>query len=94
MNFFRIKPWWSRFKAPSRSGRVQQRRWVQHGLWLYRSFLALAVIGALTYLSPYQRPYNIPKLRIGNVAPETIRAPFLFHVFKSEEELAAELRKA
>lgn len=94
MNFFRIKPWWSRFKAPSRSGRVRQRRWGQHGLWLYRSFLALAVIGALTYLSPYQRPYNIPQLRIGNVAPETIRAPFLFHVFKSEEELTAELRKA
>jgi len=94
MNFLRIKPWWFRFHSPHRFPSGHQRRWGQHGLWLYRSALALLVIGLLTYFSPYQRPYNIGQFRVGSVAPERIRAPFLLHVPKSKEELAKERRQA
>ena len=50
----------------------------------------LLVVGLLTYLSPYQRPYNVAQLRIGSSAQEPIKAPFLFHVPKSDVELERE----
>ena len=52
--------------------------------------MAAFVIGMLTYFSPYQRPYNIPELRLGGISSEEIRAPFLFHVPKPPAELQKE----
>ncbi len=57
---------------------------------LFRIVLAIAVVGLLTYLSPFQRPHGISELREGSVAPERINAPFLFLVRKSDEELKIE----
>ena len=89
MNFLKIKSWLPRFK-PQQRPTPQQRRWGQHGLWIFRAVLALIVISLLTYFSPYQRPYNIDLPRVGSVAPERIKAPFLFQVPKSDEDLARE----
>ena len=61
---------------------------------LFRILLAIAVIGLLTYLSPFQRPHGISELREGSVAPERINAPFLFLVRKSSEELEIERNAA
>ena len=61
---------------------------------MFRVLLAIAVIGLLTYLSPFQRPHGISELREGSVAPERINAPFLFLVRKSNEELEIERNAA
>ena len=61
---------------------------------MFRTLLAIAVIGLLTYLSPFQRPHGISELREGSVAPERINAPFLFLVRKSNEELEIERNSA
>ncbi len=60
----------------------------------FRLLIGGTVIALLTYFSPYQRPYNIAQLRIGSVAQESVKAPFLFHVPKSEAELERERRAA
>ena len=67
--------------ARSRSGAKNQSR--SRGMPLFRALLAIAVIGLLTYLSPFQRPHGISELHEGSVAPERINAPFLFLVRKS-----------
>ena len=64
--------------------------WRPHSLWTFRIALTAIVVALLTYLSPYQRPYNVAKLRVGSSAQERIKAPFLFHVPKSEVELDRE----
>ncbi|MEW6753500.1 MAG: HDIG domain-containing metalloprotein [Candidatus Latescibacterota bacterium] len=86
--------WWglpSRSQArPAPAPRGRGRR----GAWAFRALLGLAVMAALTYLSPYQRPHLVGSLRVGSLAPDNVKAPFLFHVPKSKEELAQERRQA
>ncbi len=92
MNLRQLAPSWlpmPRGKHPSHQG----IHWSGHTLGLFRFALAGLVIGLLTYFSPYQRPYNIPVLRVGNTAQESVKAPFLFHVPKSTAELARERRE-
>lgn len=67
--------------------------WRPHTLWFFRGALAALVVALLTYLSPYQRPYNVAQLRVGGIARERIKAPFLFPVPKSEVELERERRE-
>ncbi|MEE3233071.1 MAG: HDIG domain-containing metalloprotein [Candidatus Latescibacterota bacterium] len=52
--------------------------------------LGVFAVGMLTYFSPYQRPYNIPDLRLGGISSEEIRAPFKFNVPKLSSELETE----
>ena len=84
MNALNFK--WSGFKRRSN----QLKPWHPHSLRVFHIALAGLVIGLLTYLSPYQRPYNVAQLRIDSVAQERIEAPFLFRVPKSEAELERE----
>jgi len=72
----------------------QLKPWHPHSLRVFHITLAGLVIGLLTYLSPYQRPYNVAQLRVDSVAQERIEAPFLFHVPKSEAELERERQAA
>ena len=81
MNALKLK--W--FGSKRRSN--QPKPWHPHSSWVFRIALAGLVIGLLTYLSPYQRPYNVAQLRVGSIAQERIEAPFLFHVPKSDAEL-------
>lgn len=78
------------FGLKSRSRHNQASPWRPHSLWAFRIALAFLVIGLLTYLSPYQRPYNVAQLRVGSSAQEPIKAPFFFHVPKSDVELERE----
>lgn len=82
MNALNLK--WFGFK------RRRTRPWHPHSSRVFHIALAGLVIGLLTYLSPYQRPYNVPQLRLGSTAQERIEAPFLFRVPKSEAELERE----
>lgn len=89
MNIRHFTPsWWP--KSRSRGHNHAPKPWPTHLLEAIRFVLAGVVIALLTYFSPYQRPYNIPNLRLGNVAQESVKAPFLFHVPKSITELARE----
>ena len=83
-----------KFKRFGSRRRSNQPPWRPHSLLVFRIALAGLVIGLLTYLSPYQRPYNIAQLRVGSVAQERVEAPFLFHVPKSDAELERERRAA
>ena len=94
MNLFPVKFWWFRLKGRSRTSQSRQRRWGRHTLWAYRSLLGLLVIGLFTYFSPYQRPYNVPQLRLGSTSPQKIPAPFRFTVPKSDEEQDREEQEA
>jgi len=89
MNLRQLAPSWL---SPTRSKGPAQPAgpWSRPTVGLFRITLAISVIALLTYFSPYQRPHNIPQLRIGNTALESIRAPFLFHVPKSSTELSQE----
>lgn len=87
-------PWIARLRSSTRAQRARHQQLSHHGMWVYRVVLTLVVISLLTYLSPYQRPYNVPLLRVGSRATQDIEAPFLFPVYKSDEELAKELREA
>ena len=78
------------FGLKSRGRHDLAKPWRPHSLWAFRIALALLVVGLLTYLSPYQRPYNVAQLRVGSSAQEPIKAPFLFHVPKSDVELERE----
>ena len=80
----------SRLFTPRGRGHAPTQPWRPHSLWTFRIALALIVVGLLTYLSPYQRPYNVAQLRVGGTAQESIRAPFLYHVAKREAELEHE----
>ena len=88
MNALKLK--WFGFKRRSN----QPKPWHPHSLRVFHIALAGLVIGLLTYLSPYQRPYNVAQLRVGSVAQERIEAPFLFHVPKSDVELERERQAA
>ena len=77
----------SRLFTPRGRGHAPTQPWRPHSLWTFRIALALIVVGLLTYLSPYQRPYNVAQLRVGGTAQEPIRAPFLYHVPKRDAEL-------
>lgn len=89
MNLRHITPsWWPQNKG--RGHNNAPKPWPTHLLGTFRFVLAGCVIALLTYFSPYQRPYNIPNLRIGNVAQESVKTPFLFHVPKSASELERE----
>lgn len=72
----------------------QPQPWHPHSLRVFHIVLTGLVIGLLTYLSPYQRPYNVAQLRVGSVAQERIEAPFLFNVPKSDVELEHERQAA
>ena len=74
----------------SRGRHSLPKPWRPHSLLAFRIALTAIVVGLLTYLSPYQRPYNVAQLRVGSSAQERIKAPFLFHVPKSEVELDRE----
>ncbi len=89
MNLRQLAPSWL---APTRAKVFGQQTepWSPNTIGIFRLLLGLTVISLLTYFSPYQRPYNIPQLRIGNIVQESVRAPFLFHVPKSNSELASE----
>ena len=78
------------FGLKSRGRHSLPRPWRPHSLLAFRIALTAVVVGLLTYLSPYQRPYNVAQLRVGSSAQERIKAPFLFHVPKSEVELDRE----
>ncbi len=80
----------SRLFTPRGRGHAPTQPWRPHSLWTFRIALALIVVGLLTYLSPYQRPYNVAQLRVGGTAQESIRAPFLYHVPKRDAELERE----
>ena len=84
MNALKFK--WFGFRR--RSNQPKPRH--PHSSWVFHIALAGLVIGLLTYLSPYQRPYNVAQLRVGSVAQERIEAPFLFRVPKSDAELERE----
>ena len=86
MNTFKFK----RFSAKIGTSHRLHHSWRPHSLWIFRIVLGLAVIATLTYLSPYQRPYNVAQLRLGSIVQDPIKAPFLFHVPKSEFELEQE----
>ena len=90
MNLLDFNRYWNRLKSPLRSSLGARPGWSQQGLRFYRLLLAALVIGLLTYFSPYHRPYSISDLRMGSVAPERIKAPFLFQVPKNENALARE----
>ncbi len=90
MNLLDFNRVWSRLKSPVRSSLGTKPGWSQQGLQFYRLLLAALVIGLLTYFSSYHRPYSISELRMGSVAPERIKAPFLFQVPKNENALAKE----
>ena len=59
--------------------------WITPRLWIY---LTLAAIAIALLLTPYRT--GIPKLKVGDVSPVTIRAPFSFLVLDKE---ATETRK-
>ncbi len=89
MNLRQLAPSWlspTRGKGPGQTA----ESWSYSTIGIFRLFLAVTVIALLTYFSPYQRPHNIPQLRIETTALESIRAPFLFHVPKSSSELSQE----
>ena len=88
MNALKLK--W--FSSKRRSNQPQP--WHPHSSRVFHIVLAGLVIGLLTYLSPYQRPYNVAQLRVGSVAQERIEAPFLFNVPKSDAELERERQAA
>ncbi len=87
MNALKLK--W--FGSKRRSNQPQRH---PYSSWVFHIALASLVIGLLTYLSPYQRPYNVTRLRVGSVAQERIEAPFLFNVPKSDAELERERQAA
>ncbi|MCE2450196.1 MAG: HDIG domain-containing protein [Candidatus Latescibacteria bacterium] len=88
MNALKLK--W--FGSKRRSNQPQP--WHPHSSRVFHIALAGLVIGLLTYLSPYQRPYNVAQLRVGSVSQERIEAPFLFNVPKSDAELEHERQAA
>lgn len=90
MNFLDFQRFLYRPRSLIRSILGDKPGWSQQGLWFYRVLLAAVAIGSLTYFSSYHRPYNIGEMRIGSVAPERIKAPFLFQVPKNENALAKE----
>ena len=94
MNRSRLTRWWSQLGGQHRTGHPHIRVWNRRTLLTYRVALALIVVGFLTTLASHQRPYNIGDLRLGQRAPETVRAPFLFQVPKSDGELAQERHRA
>lgn len=94
MNLLGLRSPFGHRQAPRRAVAGQHRRWPERTLWTYRLVLAVAVTAALTFLAPHQRPYSVGQLRVGSASPEGVRAPFLFPVPKSKEELARERREA
>ncbi|MFA6110601.1 MAG: hypothetical protein WDA75_17710, partial [Candidatus Latescibacterota bacterium] len=94
MNLLGLRSPFGHRQAPRRVVAGQHRRWPERTLWTYRLVLAAAVTAALTFLAPHQRPYSVGQLRVGSASPERVRAPFLFPVPKSKEELARERREA
>ena len=80
----------SKWFTPRGRGHAPTQPWGPNSLLTFRIALALIVVGLLTYLSPYQRPYNVAQLRVGGTAQEQIRAPFFYHVPKRDAELERE----
>ena len=78
----------------STQGRKRKGRPGVAGIRLYRLGLALAAVALLTYLSPFQRPYHVTRLRVGSIAPERINASQAFFVRKGPEELERERHEA
>ena len=48
----------SKWFTPRGRGHAPTQPWGPNSLLTFRIALALIVVGLLTYLSPYQRPYN------------------------------------
>ena len=93
MNLTKVAYWWSQLGRHHPSS-LNTRVWNKRALLTYRIVLAVIVVGFLTTFSGHQRPYSIFDLRLGQTAPKTVRAPFLFQVSKNERELAEERLKA
>ncbi len=66
-------------------GTSRKREWRTPRVWIY---LFLCTVGIALLLTPYKM--GIPRLRVGDVAPTTIRAPFSFLVLDKE---ASEARR-
>jgi putative nucleotidyltransferase with HDIG domain len=80
--------------VPRRALPGSHRQWPERTLHAYRLALATMAVAALALLAPHQRPYSVGQLRAGSVAPERVRAPFLFPVPKSKEDLTRGRREA
>jgi putative nucleotidyltransferase with HDIG domain len=94
MNFSRLPRWWSQLGGEHRTGHLHIRVWNRRTFLTYRAALGVVVVGFLTTLASHQRPYSIGDLPLGQTAPETVHAPFLFQVPKSDGELAEERHRA
>ena len=84
MKFPNLKKWLQR------GGKSPKPGWDRRGMQVYRLILAGIVIAILTYLSPYQRPFEVPELRVGTEAPKQLEAFVLFQVPKRAAELESE----
>lgn len=94
MRAFGISSWLKRLRPSVRAQRARRSHLGPQAMWVYRGLLTAVVITSLTYFIPYQRPYHVPSLRLGATAAEDIQAPFLFPVYKSEQQLSAERHEA